>query len=89
MLICAKNNSRTTAIKAVAKANNLDIEYVEYDVMNRPSDYMKINPLLKCPSFQGSDGYILTEAIAIAIYSAFTPATLKPRCLACSLLLCI
>lgn len=33
------------------------------------TDYIKLNKLGKIPSFQGSDGYDLTEAIAIAIYS--------------------
>jgi elongation factor 1-gamma len=31
--------------------------------------YRKINPLAKIPTFVGSDGYVLSECIAIAIYS--------------------
>jgi elongation factor 1-gamma len=53
----------------VAKANNLDLEIVETATgENAPADYLKINKLGKIPTFVGSDGYILTEAIAIAIY---------------------
>ena len=64
---------RSTAIKAVAKANKLDLEIVETDSRKGPLslDYLKINKLGRIPSFVGADGYELTECIAIAIYSAF------------------
>ncbi|KAI9677554.1 MAG: hypothetical protein M1817_006508 [Caeruleum heppii] len=62
-------NARSTAILAVAKENKLDLEYVETKVGDGASkEYLAINPLGKVPSFQGADGYILTEAIAISIY---------------------
>lgn len=32
------------------------------------ADYLKINPLAQIPTFEGQDGYILTESVAIAIY---------------------
>ncbi|KAK0512596.1 hypothetical protein JMJ35_004613 [Cladonia borealis] len=63
-------NPRSTAIRAVAKANKLDLEIVETDVSKGPlsADYLKINKLGTVPSFVGADGYELTECIAIAIY---------------------
>lgn len=54
----------------VAKANGLDLEIVHTKPPSElPDDYLKINPLGKIPTFVGADGYELTEAIAIAIYS--------------------
>ncbi|KAI9855268.1 MAG: hypothetical protein M1824_006195 [Vezdaea acicularis] len=63
-------NCRSTAILAVAKANNVDLELVETDPLGGkfPDGYAEINPLMKIPAFQAKDGYLLTEAIAIAIY---------------------
>lgn len=59
-------------IRAVAKANKLELEFVETTPANGvPSEYLKINPLGKVPSFVGADGYTLTECIAIAIYSMY------------------
>ena len=64
-----QNNIRSIAIRAVAKANKLDLEEVKIDLPNAPTEYLKLNKLAKLPSFVGSDGYELTESIAIAIYS--------------------
>ncbi|KAG9233723.1 putative elongation factor 1-gamma 2 [Amylocarpus encephaloides] len=62
-------NPRSTAIHAVAKANNVDIEVVEIEPAKGVSaDYLKINKLGKVPTFVGADGYTLHESIAIAIY---------------------
>ncbi|KAL2025136.1 hypothetical protein VTK56DRAFT_138 [Thermocarpiscus australiensis] len=61
-------NSRSTAIRAVAKANNLELEEVEVDTTNPTEEFLKVNPLHKVPAFLGSDGFVLTECIAIAIY---------------------
>ncbi|KAF2462024.1 hypothetical protein BDY21DRAFT_330290 [Lineolata rhizophorae] len=62
-------NPRSTAIRAVAKANNLDLEVVHTEPAKGVStDYLKLNKLGKVPTFEGADGYILTECIAIAIY---------------------
>ncbi|KAL9610327.1 MAG: hypothetical protein Q9167_004958 [Letrouitia subvulpina] len=62
-------NARSTAIRAVAEANKLDIELVEtHPAKGVSTDYLKINHLGRIPSFVGSDGYVLTESIAIAIY---------------------
>ncbi|CCC10092.1 hypothetical protein SMACR_02671 [Sordaria macrospora] len=63
-------NPRSTAILAVAKANNLDIEVVNVDLEAANEDYKKVNPLAKVPTFVGADGYTLYECIAIAIYVA-------------------
>ncbi|KAI4865346.1 eEF1-gamma domain-containing protein [Hypoxylon rubiginosum] len=61
-------NPRTTAIRAVAKANGLDLDVVEVDTVNPTPEFLKANPLSKVPTFVGSDGYVLTECMAIAIY---------------------
>ena len=58
------------AILAVAKANGLELEVIERTPEKQfPAEYVKVNPLNRVPSFVGSDGYILTECIAIAVYS--------------------
>jgi elongation factor 1-gamma len=65
-----QGNVRTTAILAVAKANNIDLDIVE--VATPPdTNYLLVNKLGKIPSFQGADGYILSECMAIAIYRMF------------------
>ncbi|KAI1662954.1 eEF1-gamma domain-containing protein [Daldinia decipiens] len=61
-------NPRSTAILAVAKANGLDLDIVEADTVNPSPEFLKANPLAKIPTFVGSDGYTLTECMAIAIY---------------------
>ena len=55
----------------MAKANKLDLEIVDTDISKGPlsTEYLKLNKLGRIPSFVGSDGYELTESIAIAIYS--------------------
>lgn len=64
-----QGNARSTAIRAVAKANNLDLEVVHTEPAKGVSnDYLKLHKLGKVPSFVGADGYELTECIAIAIY---------------------
>ncbi|KAL9095550.1 MAG: hypothetical protein Q9163_006500, partial [Psora crenata] len=63
------DNPRSVAIRAVAKAYNLELEEVEtHPEKGLSQDYLKINKLGKIPSFVGADGYELTECIAIAIY---------------------
>ncbi|RYP23506.1 hypothetical protein DL765_001020 [Monosporascus sp. GIB2] len=63
-----ERNPRTTAILAVAKANGLDLDVVEVDTTNPTPEFLQANPLSKVPTFVGTDGYVLTECIAIAIY---------------------
>ena len=50
---------------------------MDTDVRKGPlsTEYFKLNKLGQVPSFVGADGYELTEAIAIAIYSMTSPAT--------------
>lgn len=60
-------SSRSIAIRAVAKAYDIDLELVDL-AQGLPSDYQKISPLGQHPAFEGADGFILTECIAIAIY---------------------
>ncbi|KAI0021941.1 eEF1-gamma domain-containing protein [Xylariomycetidae sp. FL0641] len=61
-------NPRTTAILAVAKANGLDLETVNVDTTNPSPEFLKANKLAKVPTYVGTDGYVLTECMAIAIY---------------------
>lgn len=59
---------------AVAKANNLQLEMVHTEPAKGVSDdYRKLNKLGKVPTFEGSDGYILSECLAIAIYRELHP----------------
>jgi elongation factor 1-gamma len=62
------NNSRSTAIRAVAKANGLELTEVEVDTKNPSEEFVKANPIHKVPTFVGADGFVLTESIAIAVY---------------------
>lgn len=65
-----QDNPRSTAIKAVAKANGLDLKVVEVEFEQpRTVEHLKASPLGKIPAFAGEDGFQLSEAIAIAIYS--------------------
>ena len=67
-----QDNPRTTAIKAVAKANNLELNVVAADLQNPTIEHLKANKLGKVPAFLGEDGFALSECIAIAIYSRST-----------------
>ncbi|KAK5164475.1 elongation factor EF-1 gamma subunit [Saxophila tyrrhenica] len=64
------DNPRTRSLMVVAKANNLNVELVDTNPGKDgvTDDYRKLNKLGRIPTFQGSDGYILSESIAIAIY---------------------
>jgi elongation factor 1-gamma len=62
-------NPRTTGLLAVAKENGLDIESVHVEPAKGVSeDYLKLNKLGKVPTFEGADGFVLSECIAIAVY---------------------
>jgi hypothetical protein len=64
-----QGNPRTTALLAVAKENGLDIEFVETEPAKGVStEYLKLNKLGKVPTFEGADGFVLSECIAIAVY---------------------
>lgn len=62
------DNPRATAIKAVAKANNLELNVVEAPQGSPSVEHLKANGLGKIPAFLGEDGFALSECIAIAIY---------------------
>lgn len=64
-----QDNPRSTAIKAVAKANNVDLTVVNPDLANPTIEHLKASKLGKIPAFFGEDGFALSECIAIAIYS--------------------
>ncbi|KIW96849.1 uncharacterized protein Z519_02240 [Cladophialophora bantiana CBS 173.52] len=63
-----KENARSTVLLAVAKENKLDIELVETLTPITDPEYLKLNPLARIPTFVDSNGFILTESMAIAIY---------------------
>lgn len=71
-------NPRSTAILAVAKANNLDLATVNTDTSKPDPEYLKYNKLGKVPTFVGADGYVLSECIAIAIYGTSETACISP-----------
>lgn len=78
----SQGNARSTAIRAVAKANNLKLDIVETNPgKGVTDDYRKLNRLGRIPTFEGADNYILTECIAIAVYSE---SRLFSQCMVCA-----
>jgi elongation factor 1-gamma len=69
-LFTKADNPRTTAIKAVAKANDLELNIVEADTAAPSIEHAKAHKLGKIPAFIGEDGFALSECIAIAVYFA-------------------
>ncbi|KAF1950009.1 EF1G-domain-containing protein [Byssothecium circinans] len=64
-----EGNPRTTSLLAVAKENGLELEFVPTEPAKGVStEYLKLNKLGKVPTFEGADGYVLSESIAIAVY---------------------
>lgn len=63
---------------AVAKANGLDLDVVNIDFSNITEEHRAANKQGKVPTFIGSDGFVLTECIALAIYSTFVPSLAFP-----------
>lgn len=67
-----QGNPRTTGLLTVAKENGLDIEFVHTEpAKGVPSEYLKLNKLGKVPTFEGADGFVLSECIAIAVYRKY------------------
>ncbi|RPB25346.1 elongation factor EF-1 gamma subunit [Terfezia boudieri ATCC MYA-4762] len=64
-----ETNPRTIPLRVIAKANHLEIDFVGVD-FPVSAEYLKINPVGKIPAFVGSNGFALTECIAIAVYFA-------------------
>lgn len=73
LTLLIQENPRTKSLLIVAKANNLKIDLIDTRPHEKPvsDDYRKLNKLGRIPTFEGSDGYILSECIAIAIYREF------------------
>lgn len=61
------DHARTIGIKAVAKANGIDLTFVEQP---KTPEHLAVSPLGKVPAFIGEDGFKLVECIAIALYSS-------------------
>ena len=78
--IKSQENARSTVLKAVAKANNLELELVHTEPSKGvDTKYLLLNHLGKVPTFQGTDGYVLTECIAIAIYRTLESLALEEQ----------
>ena len=75
------DNARSVVLLAVAKENNLDIELVETRPPDVDIEYLKLNPLGRVPTFVSTNGFILTESIAIAIYckNPMSPPVLQSK----------
>ncbi|OAQ63481.1 elongation factor 1 gamma domain-containing protein [Pochonia chlamydosporia 170] len=67
-LFTHSDNPRSVAIKAVAKANNLDLKISEIEFGKPTAEHQTASGLGKIPAFVGEDGFALSEAIAVAIY---------------------
>jgi elongation factor 1-gamma len=67
-LFTSADQPRATAIKAVAKANGLDLNIQLVEAGKPTAEHLKAHPLGKYPAFLGEDGFALSESIAIAIY---------------------
>ena len=53
----------------VAKLNSLNLELVDTKPREGvPDKYRKLNKLGKVPTFEGADGFVLSETIAINVY---------------------
>lgn len=58
----------------MAKAANLPLDVVTIASSTAAhDDYRQLNRTGKIPTFVGSDGYVLTESIAIAVYGRDSP----------------
>lgn len=62
------DNARSVVNLVIAKENKLDVELVDTRPPDVSTDYLKLNPMGKVPTFVSSNGFILTESMAIAIY---------------------
>jgi glutathione S-transferase len=60
----------------IAKENKLDIELVHTQPPKVDAEYLKINHLGAIPTFVGSNDFILSEVMAIAIYCEHDPSAI-------------
>lgn len=54
----------------------MDIELVKTEAnssasFNQSAEYTKINPLGKIPAFEGANGFVLSEVIALVVYGMY------------------
>lgn len=73
LLTDSQDNPRTISALVAAKANDVDVELVETQAnanadFNKSAEYIAINPAGKIPAFKGTNGYTLSEAIALNVY---------------------
>ncbi|KAH8806001.1 elongation factor 1 gamma [Xylogone sp. PMI_703] len=65
-----EGNSRSTVLRVIAKENNLNLEFIEVRPPDVDTEYLRLNPLGRVPTFVRSDGFVVTEVMAIAIHFA-------------------
>lgn len=64
----------------MAKAANIPLDIVTItSSQDAPDSYRKLNPLGKIPTFVGTNGFVLSECIAIAMYSPLRPLSFSRR----------
>ncbi|KAI0525954.1 glutathione S-transferase [Xylaria bambusicola] len=65
-------NPRATRVMIIAEMNGLEIEIPPFTIgeTNKSAEFLAKFPLGKVPAFEGNDGFLLTESIAIASYVA-------------------
>jgi elongation factor 1-gamma len=67
-----QENSRSIAIKAIAKAHKLELNIVHANLGNPSPEHLEVNRLGKIPTFIGEGGFVLSECIAVALYCMST-----------------
>ncbi|KAG6010077.1 hypothetical protein E4U54_008432 [Claviceps lovelessii] len=67
-LFTVAENPRSIAIRAIAKANDLELNISEVEYGKPTAEHLTASGLGKIPAFVGEDGFTLSECIAIAIY---------------------
>lgn len=68
-----KENSRSIAIKAIAKANGLELNIVHAVLGNPTAEHLAVNNLGRIPTFVDEDGFVLSECMAVALYCTLHP----------------
>ncbi|KAI1369616.1 glutathione S-transferase [Xylaria arbuscula] len=65
-------NPRVTRVMVMAEMNGLEIEIPPFTMRetNATPEFLAKFPLGKVPAFEGADGFLLTESLAIAYYVA-------------------
>ncbi|VUC27977.1 unnamed protein product [Clonostachys rosea] len=67
-LFTTAENSRSIAIKVIAKAHKLELNMVYAELGNPSIEHLEVNKLGKIPTFVGEGGFVLSECIAVALY---------------------